>query len=446
MGKVKQLMRSLRSKFTSSKSKSAHHTPHHNGTTSSTVSSVTEGSRSLISSVGSSVYASSDTQTPPTTPSKTPPPTAYKELGHHILKSSISTSEAEDLQAEKIELREPCLGPRATLEVNIAMLDFAKKLPLEELSLIGCSSPPSSLSGAEQDALSCGDNATASNPMTYDSRDSSRTLSLATISSGPSWSFACRSAHRIGRKPEEPDNYDDASSFGSLTDWGITSNGNAARGTPNDAGSDAVNGDDEDTMRPDSCVQTNHNAFYRLPPPSSNERDITNFQFPNPQKYDDRDTNSVYSMLSHPGELEHNTVIDVPSPGPFALHNGPLTAAPSLTEQSNDSHESFLRYIETPNAEIAIPFVSEEDFDALPDWSEVEDEAEYNTCFIKQPFLWSPTASSSSIHLLTMASPAVHIPSGYPRASLAPRADRQTPVKERGEKRKQSEPHDLGSA
>lgn len=280
-----------------------------------------------------------------------------------------------DLGAELLESFEPGLGPRAMMEVNTAMLDFAKRLPLDELGTIG-REPASPISYAvKHDVSSHHLEVHANIFVTPNSYTPSRALRLSSINSGTSWSFVCRSAQRLEQEREEIDDDDDASSFGSLTGWGVANYG--------------------------------------------------------------------------------QTVSGITNKGP--LRNEP-SALPSPTEESDDSYQSFLRYIDVSDDDTSCPMMSKEEFDALPDWSDVEDDPLYNTPFPKQRFAWSSTASSASLDNeageVNMDLSAT--PSEYPAAfSSHPYGKPVSPAQEhvgqaniatRVEKRKRNESQELDSS
>ncbi|CAO2651745.1 Nn.00g000280.m01.CDS01 [Neocucurbitaria sp. VM-36] len=378
MGKVKHLMHSLRSKFSPSRlrSKPDSNSRDSSETTSSSVSQWAENHLVSVSSFKSSAYVSSDAQTPPTTPSKTPTRAKDVDVKSRTSAPFYAALEVESFQIETDNIHEPYLGPHAILEVNMAMLDFAKKLPLDELSMIGHASSSPTPNNTIKEVSTQKEAVAIVESRTPDSYSSSRTLSLTSVSSSSTWSFACRSAHRVEQGNEEM-NEDDVSSFGSLNGWGVT-----------------------------KCEKASY--------------DLVN------------------------------------EPAPNAL-----SALSSLTNDPSDSYESFMRYIEPSNTDGSRPTISDEEFDALPDWSDVEDDPEYNASIIKQRFAWSSTASSSStpdgvVEGNNMVFPAVYIPSGYPAATtarvdgevvaLAPHTVGQTAMMKRGEKRKLDETQDIDIA
>ena len=93
-----------------------------------------------------------------------------------------------------------------------------------------------------------------------------------------------------------------------------------------------------------------------------------------------------------------------------------LEHAPSFTLLSADSCDLFLESIGLPILDESLHRVDDEDFEALPDWSDVEDDPEYNE-FVEEQFRWSATNSSCSsnpsMQELPIAFPKLCVPSSY---------------------------------
>lgn len=217
------------------------------------------------------------------------------------------------------------------LAVNTTMLSFAKKLPLEELSMIGHGveslSPKQNVMDClrDEDTAYSQRKAPAPHPLrplhsswsfvrhndaTDEQRSfscelpqlSSRTVTLSSTSRTSTWSFACRSARRVEREHEGRDESDMESSFGSLDGWGVSST---------------------------------------------------------------------------PEQQEINPIPD----------------------SRRHKHDSFM---------------SDKDFDALPEWSDVEDESEYNEPFQRDSDVWSvTTAGSSSGGADAFVVPDMHFSTGF---------------------------------
>jgi hypothetical protein len=332
MGKMMQAMNSLRSRMTPSKS----------------TSSVDRSAVSLVSSPSSSASSNEARVSTPrmrTQPSAalfgllTPPTTAVeflllekeREVRQHPSAKHIAQGGPQNSVESNENISTRRVSTYTDLAVNAAMLRFAKKLPLEELSMIGHGLE--SLSPKEKVTdYSPNDDATygqrempAPHPLhplhspwsfvhRSDSTDeqrscspelprsSSPTLTLSsTISTSP-WSFACRSARRAEREHAGHNESDDESTCGSLDGWGVSS-----------------------TLE---------------------------------QQDEASDTGEFFEHAS-----QYSNLID-PSPG--------------SREHKHDSCKS------------------DEEFDALPEWSDVEDESEYNEPFKRDSDAWSVTSAGSS--------------------------------------------------
>ncbi|KAB2111582.1 hypothetical protein AG0111_0g1025 [Alternaria gaisen] len=73
-----------------------------------------------------------------------------------------------------------------------------------------------------------------------------------------------------------------------------------------------------------------------------------------------------------------------------------MDRAPSFTRRSFDSCDLFLESIGLLVAKDDHETIVDEDFDNLPDWSDVEDDPEYNVFFEKPEYQWSENAASSN--------------------------------------------------
>ncbi len=72
------------------------------------------------------------------------------------------------------------------------------------------------------------------------------------------------------------------------------------------------------------------------------------------------------------------------------------TIRPTLSAGSGGSFESFMAFLENSSVEIAHGMTLEE-FNALPDYSDVEDNSRYNEYFVNEPFPRPRTASSETV-------------------------------------------------
>ncbi|KAA8621873.1 hypothetical protein A1F94_008016 [Pyrenophora tritici-repentis] len=231
------------------------------------------------------------------------------------------------------------------LQANVAMLDFAKKLPLEELRMIGYQpTVPTSVKRG---------NTAVSEERTTDSK---------TLHFGPNsdstWSFACSSARRIERGHTAPDEDDDTLSFESLLDW--------------------VVGPDRDKVDTDATREPNTNDTWNAPRVLEDARD---------------------AGIGTAGRSTRNL---------------------SLSHRSVDSCDLFLQSISFPIHETSFSMMSDEEFEALPDWSDVEEEDEYNV-YLERYHHWSNTNSAYSSRLSMEADfvfPTISVPPGFSAAVL----------------------------
>ena len=250
------------------------------------------------------------------------------------------------------------------LQVNVAVLDFAKKLPLEELRMIGYQ-PPVSTSVKRSHMTNTGEDYAQFLLMSRKPMTNPRSLSLTPTSMNSKWSFACRSARRIEGDCAASDCNGNASSFGSLEVWGID-NASDETGTGQNG---PVGLNTSDSMR-------------RLSTPSiSNAR---------------------------------KTLGDARNAGISA--SGRLERTLSFTQESVDSCDLFLKSIGLPVPETTFPMMSDEEFEALPNWSDVENDTEYNEVEERSSH-WSNSDSSYSSRASMDADfvfPRVWVPSGYP--------------------------------
>ncbi|KAF1833381.1 hypothetical protein BDW02DRAFT_483676, partial [Decorospora gaudefroyi] len=225
------------------------------------------------------------------------------------------------------------LSAHAELDVNVAMLDFAKRLPLKELNMVGTSVPRDEVEVVFP-------------RVALQSDTGLRVLSLETGSSGSAWSFACRSARHIERHRAQSEHNDDSSSFGSLVGWGPT-------------------------ILAHKFDHPQRNTFYR------------------PARRSTNDTMKVQRALAIDGAWGAGFG-DTPM-----RSDAHYERTPSFTRRSFDSCDLFLQSIDLPAPAQNHEGMTDAEFEALPDWSDVEDDPEYNYS-MKSSFCWSNTASSWS--------------------------------------------------
>jgi hypothetical protein len=285
----------------------------------------------------------SESFTPFTTPLKTLRPPRGYDVASECSYVTHGAVEALCNRAREISARCSSVSMRGELRASVAILDFARKLPLEELGMVGRSlgSPvvgqsqlgsPSHV-GRELPAVDSKSDIifravsldkNLSEPVVghHTVREHgttaphssvselphfrSHTVSLSSESSSSTWSFACQSACRVEQAQQEQKaaSGDDVSSFASLSVWDVTF------------------GDDEGD---------------RLP---------LRFNVPDTSDYADVQRGDRFSSPAQP---------------------------------SNQ-----------------IPFIMDAEFDALPDWSDVEYDPEYNTPYIDDSEVWSVTSMASS--------------------------------------------------
>jgi len=301
MGKVKQLMHSARTKLSPSKS------------VTSKCSSQSSTAASSYSRAQKSLKDISMAQT--------------KFI--HPRTEGLTLKSADCVPVEETGCdRQTLFDAHAALQTNVAILDFAKKLPLEELRMIGYQ-PTVPPSAKRSDTSDTSDDFSHFLAMSKKQMTHSKTSSLTSKDSDSTWSFACRSAHRIERDDDAAlDCDDDTLSFGSLVGWGI----------------DHVGLNTNDSSMPDTS-----------------------------------DTRILYGDAQ---EASENCT-------------GHSQRPSSITRQSFDSCDLFLESIGLPVHETSFPRMSDEQFEALPDWTDVENDTEYNE-FEGRPFHWSRTNSLCS--------------------------------------------------
>ena len=179
----------------------------------------------------------------------------------------VATRQEGVVEAEKVVSVEFCVWPHAELAASLSMLEFGKRLQLDELSMVGCGleAAATARTGVHDKSREAFEDAVDELPvLTTDVTKSSQT-SLRSFrsssscsfacrcargierqhimnmrrgsttalhgppsripvlcrnkSSGSSWSFACQSARHVERKHEAAGEGDGASSFGSLSGW-----------------------------------------------------------------------------------------------------------------------------------------------------------------------------------------------------------------------------------
>jgi hypothetical protein len=350
MGKVKSMMQSLRSRFSSLKYKSTT-----SAAQSSSVSCFTVSSSSSLSILQTPPSSVTGTNTSPTSTPKMPPTvqehdaTSDSSFTVHVAVDIVCVGDPDEYADRFV------VSTRVESRASMAMLDFARNLPLSELSLIGCgleapAMEPYSVTdpdGVEQTSrapntraptipfqkASLSQVSSESFPTRRTKREHdliaprsamaqlqhtrSQTLSISSRSSSSTWSFACQSARRVEREYDEQDDNvdDDASPFGSLSERSTAS---------------------ADDARP------NRSDAENIPEQNKPCKRTTGVQ--------------PVSLLTEETDGSSHT--------------------PQVSEQNSNLGDAA--------------------FDALPDWSDIENDPEYNEPFKREADMWSVTSIASS--------------------------------------------------
>jgi hypothetical protein len=399
MGKVKQLMRSLGDRISLSTSQASKESSQASASTSSVPSSRTDTLHGSTSTVDTQATSCDGDHTLPTDLSITPP------VPIHV-KNAVFTSEPTRVPPKANEDGEEgvLLGAYEALEVNVAMLDFAKRLPLDELSMIDRGLGPHSPRKETVESEEVGEEAHPR--VLLESFTESRTLSLASSSNSSSWSFACCSARRVERDDalrEDPDGRNVADdSIEPEIDAGIVKKELTGSRTLSltSASSDSswsfacrsarrieqkhtrkeegkVFGDEP---KDDSCAFQSTIVVHRFDHPQRNT-------FYRPIRCSLPDEKPMEPPCVPDGEAYTNSTLTRLIRHPKKTH--------SFTRRSIDSADVFLWSIGIRIPGAKFTRMSDEEFDNLPDWSDVEDDPEYDTVE-KRSCCWSSTASSCS--------------------------------------------------
>jgi hypothetical protein len=291
----------------------------------------------------------------------------------------------------------------AVLEVNVAMLRFIQRLPLDALHMIGqgrtlCSSLTAN-DTARGDKEYCPRNVTMNSSApsetaglvstTKDSSESfacslefdmelhadSKTLSLTSEESDSTWSFAYSSARQVERHSTQGERDDDANSVGSFA--GSANRSGVVMSHSHQNSVDARVGGHNCPLRGYMINRTSKAQV--LPFGVADSALPANHTFNWPTAHAER--------------------------------------APSFTTRSIDSCDLFLESIGLPIFPENHSTTSDEDLDGLPNWSDVEDDPEYNQ-FEERSFHWSDTNSScsfrNSLRMRAPSLPILQMPTGFP--------------------------------
>jgi hypothetical protein len=310
----------------------------------------------------------------------------------------------------------------AELEVNIAMLRFLHRLPLDELGMIGHGlTLLSSLEGGnayeEDEGLF---------PQSITQKSSARLkdANFAGMTTDSSGSFVCGRENRIERnrtrhecRHEESATHRVMSPHSSMADLESHADANTLSLTSKESisalsfaccAARRVEGDHAQQQSDDQASVAGgfagpikHNKFIT----SHSHGDSVGV------KADDHDCPFQPSSLDRasdqhrtPAEIEMGTARGDNS---VAWEAAGMESAPSFTRRSADSCDLFLKSIGLPIHEDSNPrtdnkYLDDFDMDDLPDWSDVEDDPEYNQ-FEERSFHWTDTDSSHSSRISIMA-------------------------------------------
>jgi hypothetical protein len=299
---------------------------------------------------------------------------------------------------------EVLLDAYEALEINVAMWDFAQRLPLDELSAIGQGLAPLSPRKECEEAVTNVHPHVLLESLT-ESPTKSRTLSLTSSSSSSSWSFACCSARRIERDHVGRENVDEenisSEEFEQDDDAGVTKDQSLGPRTL------SLTTTSSSSSWSFACRSTRRVERDHTP----QKRDVVDPDL----KEDSRNPQStiVFHTFNHPQRntfyrpVRCSTSHEASNNPPCALdgegESGPTLIWPTIhtkrrpcfTRRSIDSADLFLWSIGIRISGVNHTRMSDEEFANLPDWSDVEDDPEYNMVE-ERLFCWSDAASSCS--------------------------------------------------
>ena len=319
MGKVSQFIRALRSRFAHFRSKQSN-----DESTSRTITPTTPSQQSTTypSSTSSPQHGPSNKHTSPNPVPKVQPSASSSQPDNNATYlARFSANIIAPQTPIHHTIHDAGLGPHAALDTNFAVSNFARRLPLDELSSIGSSSPSSAASSPTRERYR--DNSIGAKGREREAQGSTaqaRRLSLASASTASSWSFACRSARRREREEDEDDG--EFSSLGRIAGWGMAGQASGSSSTA-------------------------------IP---------------------ETDTSSLNSQ----------------SKSSLHLREAPQVSAKFSASAYDLFPESDLHNDDMPGR----PMMSDATFAALPNWSDVEDDPEYDSGGDQPAFCWSTTASS----------------------------------------------------
>lgn len=348
MGKVRKIIRSMRARLTTSSFGRS------NDSTDSSIPSMRSRSRST-SETQATVCSGSRT----TTISNVVSEESFCSVTATLDRTLSHVCSLRD----QVDRNKVHLDARVALEVNITILRFVERLPLDELQVVGRGSTVS---------LFPNDN--------------------DTITSDSSLSFACRSARKVER---------DHAARRRGHDGGVAheqlnrifpefAEGSLAR-------SRALNV---------TSVENSMDNPLAIHSVRQSEQEHT-------QRKGNNDANPFGGLVgpTHRDKVEHWLIqqedfsikAEADSSDPQYRNDdlsfrpqAHMDRTPSFTRRSFDSCDLFLESIGLLVAKDDHGTIGDEDFDNLPDWSDVENDPEYNVFFEKPEYQWSDSAASSN--------------------------------------------------
>jgi hypothetical protein len=323
----------------------------------------------------------------------------------------------------------------AELEVNVVMLRFLHRLPLDELGMIGHGlTLISSLEGGNTYEE---DEGFFPKSITQNSSAQPKDANLAGLTTDSSGSFVCGQENRIERNRTrhecrhgqsatyralslhssvaDIDSHTDANMLSLTSQESISALSFACGAARRVEGDNAQQqSDDQASVAGGFAGPVNHNGFVT----SHSHGDSVGVKVDDhnrPLQPPSLDRTSDQHRI--PAEADMSTVR---ADNSVAWEAARMESAPSFTRRSADSCDLFLKSIGLPIHEDSNPrtdneYLDDFDMDDLPDWSDVEDDPEYNQ-FEERSFHWTDTDSSHSSRISIMADmswPAFFMPSVF---------------------------------
>jgi hypothetical protein len=377
MGKAKEFMRSLRARVSPTKSRVSKSPSQFSVSTSSSQTDILRGSTSTVNTQATS---RDGTQTPPTRLSITPPASLHDKTDSlAFVRTHVPPKGSEGRRKAAF------LDAHEALEVNVAMLDFARRLPLDELSAVGRGLAPASPrntveknevgeEGHPQDLLK--------SPL------ESRTLNMANSSNASSSSFACSSARRVERDDTLREDTDEKDARGRKTE------------KETDTGSSEHLSTNSRTL---SLNSTSNSSSWSFACCSARTVERDHLQ----REYEAHGSTTAVHAFQHPQRntfyrpVRRSIADGPPAMEPRCVDAGKPDLRPTLIwpKHFERTRSPKRRSVDDadlwPLADASHAVMSEEEFAELPDYSDVEDDPEHNTV-VKRSLRWSAMAGSHS--------------------------------------------------